>query len=268
MARTEPPDLHDRLQFALALAQAAADVTMRYYRSKTLGVEIKSDRSPVTIADREAEAVMTTQISRHWPNDGILGEEQGEHKPQSPGRWILDPIDGTVSFARAVPLFGTLIAYEHLGKCVLGVISMPALSECVYAATGLGAWHTVANSKPVPARVSNTDSLDRAIVCTTALELFHAPNSPRLFDHLLTGGCRLRGWSDCYAHLLVATGRADAVIEPKIAPWDVAPMIPIMAEAGGKYTDWQGEATHLTPTGLSSNGTMHQTLINSLVPRA
>lgn len=268
MARTEPPDLNDRLRFALTIADTAAGVIMRHYRSKTLGVEIKPDQSPVTIADREAEAAMRAQIARHWPNDGILGEEHGEENPKAVGRWILDPIDGTVSFERGVPLFGTLIAYEHNGNCVLGVISMPALSESVYAAIGMGAWHVVANSQPEPARVSTTDSLSRALVCTTGLELFRAPHASRLFDNLLAGGCRVRGWSDCYAHLLVATGRADAVIEPRIAPWDVAPMIPIMAEAGGRYTDWNGETTYLSPTGLSSNGAMHQILLNSLDSRA
>lgn len=258
------PNLTQRLDFALDLAREAGAVTLDYFQTDRLSVEQKGDGTPVTLADRECERLMRTTIERTFPNDGILGEEFPEQPGTSGYRWIIDPIDGTKSFIHGVPLYGTLIALEHGGECVLGVIRMPALDEVVYACRGGGAWHVRGRNKPVRARVTPTDGLNGALVCTTGFEYFRRDGREGDLMEILRAGIVVRGWSDCYGHVLVATGRADAVVEPVLSPWDIAPVIPIMAEAGGRCTDWQGRSTHLSPTGLSSNGLIHDAILTLL----
>jgi histidinol-phosphatase len=265
--------LSTRLAVALEAAFEAATLTQYYFRRQTLPTEEKPDGSPVTIADREAEQQIRRTIQSRFPADAILGEEFGETPGTSGFRWILDPIDGTKSFVRGVPLYGMLLAVEHRGQSVLGIIHMPALGETVYATRGSGAWHRTSNNhgdphdrhQPhlQPARVSTAASVASALLCTTSFSYTARHHNAEF--HQLASACRsIRGWSDCYAHLLVATGRAEAAIEPLIHIWDVAPMIPIMREAGGRYTDWTGRETHLSPTGLSSNGRVHDSILNIL----
>jgi histidinol-phosphatase len=254
-----------RLEAAVAMAHEVGPRADHYFRAGMLTPEAKLDGSPVTIADREAEQELRRAIAAAFPEDGVLGEEFGETRGTSGGggyRWILDPIDGTKSFIRGVPLWGMLIAVEYAGRSVAGVIHMPALDEMVYAREGGGAWHVV-HGEVRPARVSAVDSLGEALVCTTSLS--YAMRRHESEFAALAKVCRsIRGWSDCYAHLLVATGRAEAAIEPLINIWDVAPMIPIMREAGGQYTDWDGNETATSPTGLSSNGCIHEGLLSML----
>ena len=152
-------DLRNRLELALASAREAGRSTLEYFRSADLSVELKRDDSPVTIADRQAEKLLRERIAARFPDDAVLGEEFGEAPGTSGFRWILDPIDGTKSFIHGVPLYGTLVGVEHQGRPVLGVIYMPALDECAYAARGEGSWYTRGESAPQPARVSTRASL-------------------------------------------------------------------------------------------------------------
>lgn len=256
-------DLKSMLDFAVDAARQAGEVTLRYFRQNALEVTGKTDGTPVTRADREAESHLRSLIKTRFPSHSIMGEEQGQ-SGNSSTRWILDPVDGTFSFVRGVPLYGTLIGLERDGEMVLGVLYMPALDELVYAARGLGAWHCVGSATATRARVSSVASLDEALLCTTSSDYFRKAGIAGLLPELAGRLGHNRGWSDCYAALLVATGRAEAVVEPLIHPWDVAAIKPIIEEAGGRYTDWSGEKSIHRPTALMSNGLVHDELIAML----
>lgn len=254
-----------RLEFALECAREAGDLTLGYFRSRRFAVDAKDDGSHVTDADRDAETLIRDALERAFPDDAIFGEEHGERAGSSGYRWLIDPIDGTASFVHGVPLYGTLVAVERGGESVAGVIHMPALDETVHAARGHGAWHTMADSRePVPARVSATRTLRESMLVLTAFDYFAQAGREDAFARLARAFARTRGWSDCYAHLLVATGRAEAAVEPSIKPWDVAPMTVILEEAGGRYTDWHGRATAYGPDGASTNGWVHEELLGVL----
>jgi histidinol phosphatase-like enzyme (inositol monophosphatase family) len=249
-------DLGERLKFAVAAARRAGEVVLGYFQT-ALAVETKGDRSPVTVADRRAEQELRAGIGASYPGDAILGEEFGEKPGTSGWRWILDPIDGTLSFIRGVPLFGVLIGLQHGDESVLGVAYLPALGEMVYAARGRGCWWLPAGSRPGfdarPARVSAVGSLAEGLVLTTAYDYWAVAGRASDYQRLVEAG-RTRGWSDCYAHVLVATGRAEAAVEPVMSIWDSAPFLPILEEAGGTYTDWQGRPGISATETLSTNG--------------
>jgi histidinol-phosphatase len=266
------PGLKSRTKCALDAARAAGELTLRYFRDRALSVRAKADGSPVTVADQEAEELIRRMILERFPGDGVMGEEGGEVEGSGEDaregfRWVVDPIDGTKSFVQGVPLYGVLVGVEFAGRSVAGVIHMPALRETVYAAEGEGAWHVVGDSGPAAARVSGEGDLGRSVGCVTGLkELIHGDQAAAL-GRLAASLGTVRGWSDCYAHLLVATGRAEAAIEPAISPWDVAAVIPIMREAGGRYTDWSGQETAYSGTGLSTNGRVHAAVLELLAGR-
>lgn len=234
----------ERLELALEAARAAGGVTLQFFQGDQLGTIDKADGSPVTEADKGAERVLRAAIEEAFPQDAILGEEFGD-TPGAGGesgyRWILDPIDGTVSFIHGVPLYGTLVGVYKGHTPIAGVVHMPALSETVYAAHGGGAWWIPGPGQDArPAGLSATSDLSAATLATTGLEYFHQAGAPEAYVRVAAACKRLRGWSDCYAHVLLATGRCDGVIEPVIKPWDIAPMACILAELGGHLTDWQG----------------------------
>lgn len=232
-----------RLELALAAAREAGDITLKYFRENNYAVELKRDQSPVTVADREAEQYLRGRIAAAFPGDAILGEEFPEVPGDSGYRWILDPIDGTKSFISGVPLYGALIGVEFEGRSVVGVIHIPALDETGYAAKGQGAWIVRGGRQPVPARVSGTGRLADALFCTSEVKTFTKTGRREAFD-AFDRACRLtRTWGDCYGYLLVASGRADVMVDPMMNVWDCAALQPIIEEAGGTFTDWQGEPT-------------------------
>jgi histidinol phosphatase-like enzyme (inositol monophosphatase family) len=250
--------LTTRLALALDLARSAGAVALDHFTRQGLRIDTKEDGTPVTAADRECENFLRGAIRDAFPDDGALGEEFPESKGRSGFRWVIDPIDGTMSFIHGVPLWGTLVAVERENRSVAGVIHMPALGETVYAATGEGAWHIQGSNPPTRARVSSVDSLEDSVLCITSPGY---PIRAGRTDLLVRLGERfgtLRGWSDCYGHILAATGRVEAVVEPVVAPWDVAASIIIMQEAGGRYTDWRGLETAHSPDALLTNGHIHE----------
>ncbi len=256
-----------RLDLALSAAREAGKLTLGYFLRRSFSTEQKRDGSPVTTADREAEQLLRTAVTAAFPGDGFLGEEFGETPSQSGYRWIVDPIDGTTSFVHGVPLWGTLIGIEHDGRVVAGVISMPGLDESVYGSAGEGAWHVFKGAAPARARVTTTERLAASMVCITSLDYFTRNDREDSFFRIARASRSMRGWSDCYSHLLVATGRADAVVEPGIHPWDVAAILGIIPEAGGRYTDWGGVATTASRQGVVSNGRIHDELLGVLHKR-
>lgn len=246
-------EIADRLELAGRMAREAGDITLGYFQRENLKIEWKHDASPVTIADREAEQALRRHIRAAFPDDGILGEELGEHPGSSGYRWILDPIDGTQSFIHGVPLYGTLIGVEHEMRSVLGVISVPALKECVWGAMGMGATYA-RDGHQRPARVSTCERLADGLLLTSDFAGYHKTGREHALTELARTARRARTWGDCYGYLLVATGRAEAMIDPIMNVWDTAALQPILEEAGGTFTDWQGRPTIHGGEAVATNG--------------
>jgi histidinol-phosphatase len=249
-----PAELRPRLDLAIAAAREAGQVTLQYFRRDDLDVQLKQDDTPVTAADRRAEEHLRQRIAAAFPQDGILGEEAAEQPGSSGFRWIVDPIDGTKSFIHGVPLYSTLVGLECEGQSVLGVIRIPVLDECVYAARGLGAWYLHAQESPRPARVSSRQPLGKALFVTSEVINFDRTGRRASYDRL-QAACRLtRTWGDGYGYLMVATGRAEVMVDPIMALWDAAALLPVLEEAGGTFTDWRGERTIHGGEGVATNG--------------
>lgn len=249
-------NVKDLLDVAVNAAYLAGRRTLAYFNAG-VEVEIKQDETPVTRADREAEQVIRAAIQKHFPTHSILGEEYGSTAGDAKYRWIIDPIDGTKSFVRGVPLYGTLIGIEVDGVPTVGVIYLPALDEMVYAASGHGAFW---NGRR--ARVSTVTKLsDAGILCSD--EKMSRDRSDA-YANILKQAKFSRSWGDCYGYVLVATGRAEAMIDPVMNPWDCAPCLPILQEAGGHCTNWQGKPTIHGGELVATNAALHQQVIDIL----
>ncbi len=240
----------DLLDFAVEVAWRAGRVTLAGYQTG-IAAEAKADDSPVTRADRDAERLARELIEARFPHDGIVGEEEGTVRPGADRRWILDPIDGTRSYIRGMPLYGVLLALEEEGDAVLGVIHFPALDETVYAARGLGCWW---NGRR--ALVSDTHSLGDAFVLTTDVQNIEATERGSGWNALRSRVAGWRTWGDCYGYALVATGRADAMLDPLMSIWDAAALAPIIEEAGGVFTDWNGAPGHTGESAIATNAAL------------
>ncbi|HEX2971595.1 MAG TPA: inositol monophosphatase family protein [Tepidisphaeraceae bacterium] len=250
------PKLSELLAVAMEAAYLGGRRTLAYFNTG-VAVETKGDNTPVTCADRESEQIIRGCITRAFPGHSILGEEQGQTEGNPDYRWIIDPIDGTKSFIHGVPLYGVLIGVEVKGKASVGVVYMPALDEMVSAATGLGCrW----NGRP--ARVSSAASLGEAIVMASSITT--ATSRSDAFENLAAKTKFQRTWGDAYGYVLVATGRAEIMVDSVIKPWDIAPMLPIVQEAGGRFTAWDGKATIWGNDAVATNGTLHQEVLGIL----
>jgi histidinol-phosphatase len=237
----------DLLQAVEEVARQAGGVALQHFR-KAIEVEVKSDRSPVTIADRAAEAAARELIERRFPRDGIVGEEHGTVRANAPRRWIIDPIDGTRSFVRGVPLWGTLIAVAEGNEVLAGCMGFPATDEWIAAARGQGAWYNGGRC-----RVSEVAELERAAVLTTDERFPAAPEWRGPWRELAARVDLSRTWGDCYGYLMVATGRAELMMDPVLADWDSASLMPIIEEAGGVFTDIRGRRTAFGGSALATN---------------
>ena len=245
-------ELEGLLDFAVELAREAGEITLKYFRGAH-GAELKADGSFVTAADREAEAHVRARLAEKFPDDGVVGEEAGASAGSSGRQWIVDPIDGTYSFVHGVPLYGVLLGLEVGGEVVLGVVNLPALDELVSAARGLGCrW----NGRP--ARVSETASLDGALVLSTDFGLCERYGKAAACERLQRRAGARRTWGDCYGHVLVATGRADVMLDPVMNVWDCAALLPVIEEAGGRFTDWRGLRTIRGGDAISTNGLLFE----------
>lgn len=255
-------DLQKRLNFAVAAAQASSKITLEYFGQSNLDQSTKHDGTPVTIADRACESDLRERIIKTYPQDSILGEEFERRVGTSDYEWVIDPIDGTISFVQGVPLFGTMLACMYKGFPILGVIVMPCLDETVYAADGLGCWHTTKDNQPSRAQVSGVKKLDESIINTTSMSYFITPQHRRLYEQLDAQSKHTRGWSDCYGWVLLATGRVDAMIEPVLSLWDFAAAIPIITESGGHWTDLSGKQSLDSGEMVATNGHLHTPIMN------
>jgi histidinol phosphatase-like enzyme (inositol monophosphatase family) len=243
------------LELAVDLAQEAGRRTLRWFRAHDLEVERKGDGTPVTAADRDAERFLREELARAFPGDGVLGEEEAPTESTTGRRWIIDPIDGTKAFTCGVPLYSNLLALEDEHGIAVGVINLPALGETVWAGRGLGCW-----SEQGPARVSEHPSLEGGYVMSSSFS--HWP--PGSVAQLEASGAVLRTWGDGYGFALVATGRAAAMVDPIVEPYDIGPMPVIFAEAGGRFTDLRGAEGIAGGSGVGSNGHVHDAVLDAL----
>ena len=246
------------LQAVAEVARLTGDVALKHYRTR-LTVEKKRDGSPVTIADRAAEEAARAWIMSRFPGDAILGEEFGSNGDQTGRRWLIDPIDGTKTFVRGVPLWGTLIAVVDGDDVIAGAINCAAASEMVVAAVGEGCWWNDA-----PARVSPQTDLAHATVLCTSPRFVGQPERDARWRTIAEDAAVARTWGDCYGYLLVATGRAELMVDNVMSPWDAAALVPVIREAGGEFSDWNGHVTAFGDGSMATNGAMASMLRNRL----
>jgi myo-inositol-1(or 4)-monophosphatase len=248
--------------FLTELAAASGDFIRPWFARPGLAVELKSDQTPVTAADRGAEELMRRMIRERFPDHGILGEEFGPERMEAEHVWVLDPIDGTRSFAAAAPLFGTLIALLYHGQPVLGAIHQPVLRQLL---VGDGR-ETTLNGRPVRVRV--TPRIEEAtLLCSDVLTPAQHQDGDA-FAALSRRARLLRTWGDCYGYLLLATGWADIMCDPIMNPWDVAALIPVVRGAGGVITDWQGHDPVNATSIVAAVPQIHAQVIAALNPPA
>lgn len=229
------------------LARLTGTVALQHYRS-ALDVERKADGSPVTAADRGAEESAREWVRRRFPEDGVLGEEFGEERTGARRRWIIDPIDGTKSFVRGVPLWGSLVALCEGETVLAGAAYFPAVDELVVAATGAGCWWNGRRCW-----VSTVDDLGAATAVTTDERFRRHAERRAAWERLGSRVDVARSWGDCFGYLLVATGRAEVMCDPELSPWDAAALQPIIVEAGGAFTDWSGRPTAFGGSAIATN---------------
>ena len=242
-----------RLQFALDVVYQAGRSTLGLFGTHH-EVALKSDQSPVTAADTQAEAIIRKAIAENYPGEGILGEEEGESGPAST-RWVLDPIDGTKSFICGVPLYATLLSFELEGLPQLGVCYFPALDQMVWAESGEG---TYCNGRAC--RVSTTQNLSKSVLCCGSHFSMDKHGRALGFLELAKQAMTTRTWGDAYGHALVAMGRVEAMVDPVVQRWDVSAMQIILSEAGGKMTGFDG-SPNPSNQAVSSNGLLHAKLL-------
>jgi histidinol phosphatase-like enzyme (inositol monophosphatase family) len=247
------------LEAVTELAKLTGDFAMSHYGSE-LTVDTKLDGSPVTIADRGAEERARAWIERHFPGDGIVGEEFGDLRPDAKRRWIIDPIDGTKSFVRRVPLWGTLIAVAEGDSVLAGCAYFPAVSELVAAAVGEGCFWNGARCS-----VSSLGAIDESTIVITDDRFANRPDRAAAWHRLASQAHVVRTWGDCYGYLLLATGRADVMIDDVVAPWDAAALYPIVTEAGGSFTDWRGSATAFGGDIIATNAALAKPVRDILI---
>ncbi len=258
----QEPSADELLDFARTIAGEAGELALRYSRGK-LAVEAKADHSPVTAADHEAEKHLRRRIEEQFPSHAILGEEFGAVRDGASYRWLLDPIDGTQSFIRGVPFWGVMVGLEREGEALLGVVQFPALNEAVWARRGGGAWWS--QGKEVkPARASSVAELGKATLLYTDPRGFALAGRAEEFARLRKQVGFERTWGDCYGHAMVATGRAEIMLDPLLSEWDACALLPILEEAGGCFTDWAGVRTTRGGSGISTNRALFEEVQKAL----
>jgi histidinol-phosphatase len=245
------------LAFANDLADIADEISMHYFRSDAMSVSSKKDGTPVTQADQEIERALRDVIGSIFPEHGVFGEEEGDTSANATTRWIIDPIDGTKNYAWGIPVWGTLIALESDGEIVCGVASAPALGERYAAGRGLGATR---NGETIS--VSTVDDLGEARLAFGSVTEFDRKGWTEHFRRLLELTRHDRGIGDFYGHMLVAAGALEVMIEPELNPWDLAPLIVIIEEAGGRLTDLGGQAHIYGGSVITTNGRLHDAVLS------
>jgi histidinol-phosphatase len=244
------------------VAGLAGDIANGYYGCEP-EIHTKRDGSAVSVADVAAERAAREWIELRFPEDGIVGEELPPVRVRAPRRWILDPIDGTYTFLQTVPLWGTLVAVAEGENVIAGAAYFPALDEIIVAGRGEGCWWNGSRS-----RVSSVGDLADARLVTTDARFMRDASRRERWMRLQNDVRTMRTWGDCYGYLLVATGRADIMVDEVISDWDCAALMPIITEAGGEFTDWRGRATAFGGDAIATNAQLGSIVREILVPEA
>lgn len=251
-------EVRQYLDFAAELASASGELIGGYFQRPGLAVDRKADRSVVTRADREAEALMRDMIRARFPGHGVLGEEYGEDNPGAEMKWVLDPIDGTVSFIHGCPLFGTLIGLLRCGEPIVGAIHLPALGQLCL---GDGS-RTTLDGREV--RVRSVGRIEDATVLYTDERLVAQHRDIAGFRRLAGRAGVLRGWGDCYGYFLLAAGFADVMMDPIMMPWDLLPLVPVVRGAGAIITAWDGGDVLKGASAVAASPGLHREVIAEL----
>jgi len=244
-------DWRARFNLAADAARQAGDLAHTYFDG-SFEVEWKTDQSPVTVADRRAEELIRALVAKHFPADGFLGEEFGDQPGESGYRWVVDPVDGTKSFVRGIPLWGTLVGLEYHGEPIAGVCYAPGLGQLWRALRGDGAYR---NDRRI--RVSDVAELSGSLLCYSSVNWFRVGGRETAYLELAARTDRQRGYGDWYGFALVAQGSAEVMIDAGLQRWDAAAPMALVVEAGGQFTDWKGRPTVDAPDVLASNGKVH-----------
>lgn len=256
------PDLDLALDTARRAAEAAGRAAMAWFRTD-VPVERKADRTPVTAADRDAEAAILRLLTAAFPQASILAEETGSHPGDPSLRWIVDPLDGTRGFARGGTFWGPLIALEHRGEIVAGAAALPALGELYYAARGRGCHRNQGER----VRLSGVSEWSEATLSLGELSrLLEGPRAAGV-SQLLRTAASVRSYGDVAGALMVLAGRAEVWLEAGVKPWDLAPLKILFEEAGGRFTDLAGTPTIENGSALGSNGALHSHALSALGAR-
>lgn len=245
------PEWRNRYEVAVEAARRAGQLALRYFDG-SFTVEWKSDLSPVTVADREAEQLLRNTLQNAFPNDGFLGEEFGDTPGSSGFRWIIDPIDGTRSFVRGIPLWATLLGLEYKDEQIAGVADVPALGHTYRALRGDAAYR---NDRRI--HVSEVGDLSQALLFYSSLSWFIKAGRQETFLNLIRRTERSRGFGDFYGFVLVAEGAGELMVEYGVHAWDVAALKPLVEEAGGRFSDWNAGTSIHRPDVIVSNGKLH-----------
>ncbi len=247
------------LEVALEAAKAARNVIMPFYRSN-LNIEVKSDRTPVTEADREAEMCIRNILLQRFPAHGMYGEEYGSINPDAEYLWLVDPIDGTKSFIQAYGFFSTQIALLHQGELILGVSCAPAMNELAWAASGEGAW---LNGDRL--QVSNTSELGDATISSGNIQSLAGSSAWAAYGRIISETGRSRGYGDFYHYHRLAAGQIDVVLESDVNILDIAALTVIVREAGGLVTELDGSGIGVDCRSiLAANPALHAILLKRL----
>jgi len=252
------PEWKSRYELAVAAAQQAGQLALGFFDTD-INVEWKHDQSPVTIADRNAEQLLRTTLLGKFPTDGFLGEEFGDRPGTSGFRWIVDPVDGTRSFIRGIPLWATLVGLEYRDEPIAGVAYVPTLGHTYRALRGDGCYR---NERRI--RVSDVATLQDAILFYSSISWFVKAGRAKDFLQLASLTQRQRGFGDFYGFVLVAQGSGEVMVEHGVHVWDVAAIKPIVEEAGGRFSDWEGKPRIDRPDVIASNGKLHDEVLRIL----
>ncbi|WP_263732479.1 histidinol-phosphatase [Cellulomonas sp. SG140] len=259
------PGYDDDLRLAHVIADQVDALTMERFRAQDLHVETKPDLTPVTDADRSAEELIRSQLSRTRPRDAVHGEELAD-TGHGPRRWVVDPIDGTKNFVRGVPVWATLLALMEGDEVVVGVVSAPALNRRWWAAAGSGAWTGRSLAAARQIHVSAVDRLSDASLSYSSLSGWEQQGRLPAFLDLTRTVWRTRAYGDFWSHVLVAEGAVDVSAEPELKLHDMAALVPVVTEAGGRFTSVRGVPGPLGGSALVTNGRLHDEVLELLDP--
>jgi len=243
------------LEFAVDVVRQAGEFTMTHFRAAELEIIRKADGSPVTLADQGAESLMRRLIGARFPDDAILGEEEGEKPGTSGRRWVIDPIDGTEAFTHGVALYSNLLYLEDEHGPAIGVINVPAIGEMVWAGRGLGCF-----LNDIPCRVSSKADLAGSVLSTSGFDYWDVD----MLNRARQSGLQMRTWGDGYGYLLVASGRIEVMVDPAINFWDIAPCLVIIPEAGGTMSRVDGATGVEFTSCIATNGHVHDQVVTAL----